>query len=202
MTTIWEKIATCNNCTEEAPCLQHEAEAMDLYEASVRTPPWEELMKVAFMIATMSPDPSTQNSAYLVHSDKARTLVQQSIAVNEFPKGVQVIDERWVRPEKYTYVEHAERNALYNATRHGIATQGMTMVTIWHSCADCARAIIQCGITTVVRYAMPIGASWAVSCEAGDIMLTEAGVEVINIDTPITNVKPIRRNEELWLPAQ
>ena len=200
MTTIWEKIAKCKNCTDEAPCLEHEAEALDLYENQVKTPTWEELMKVAFMIAAMSPDPSTQNSAYLVHPDKARTLVQQSIAVNEFPKGVAVTNERWLRPKKYTFVEHAERNSLYNAARDGIATQGLTMVTIWHPCADCARAIIQCGITTVVRYALPIGPTWAVSCTDGDQMFAEAGVEVISIDSPISGVKPIRRNEEMWIP--
>jgi len=198
---IWEKIATCTNCTDEAPCAEHEAEAMELYEAQVVTPTWEELMRVVFMVAQMSPDPSTQNAAFLVHPDKARTLVQPSIAVNEFPRGVKVTDERWVRPHKYVYVEHAERNSIFATARAGVSTNDMTMVTLWASCADCARAIIQSGITTVVRYHMPIGDSWLESCAIGDTMLQEAGVETITIEASLDGVKPIRRNETMWSPS-
>jgi dCMP deaminase len=200
VTTIWEKIATCSGCTDEAPCSEHEAEALELYESEVKTPTWENLMQVAFSIALMSPDPSTQNSAFLVHPDKARSLVPETISVNEFPRNVRVTDERWVRPDKYLYVEHAERNALYNAARYGIATHGLIMVSPWASCADCARAIIQCGITTLVRFKMPPIQSWQMSTDIGDTMFAEAGVKVIEI-TDVGTVKPLRRNQRMWTPS-
>jgi dCMP deaminase len=174
---------------------------MELYEQQVRTPSWEELIKVAFTIALMSPDPSTQNAAFLVHPDKGRTLVQQSIAVNDFPRDVKVTPERWERPDKYFYVEHAERNAIYGAGRDGVEIQGLAMVTLWASCADCARAIIQSGITTVVRYAMPINPSWKMSCDAGERMFSESGIEIVTIDTPMPNIKSIRRDGTMWSPS-
>ena len=37
---------------------------------------------------------------------------------NEFPRGVNVLDERW-GDEKYHFVEHAERNTIYKAIRAG-----------------------------------------------------------------------------------
>jgi len=200
VTTIWEKVALCGECSDLEPCSQHEAEVMALYEESVTTPSWDELMKVAFTIALVSPDPSSQNSAFLVHPDKARTVAPQTIAVNEFPRGVTYTDERWVRPDKYHYVEHAERNALYNAARYGVPTDGMTMVSVWASCADCARAIIQCGISTLVRYKMRHIESWQMSTEIGDVMFAEAGIEVIEIDTPFPDIQPILRSGKLWHP--
>jgi dCMP deaminase len=60
------------------------------------------------------------------------------------------INERHQRPQKYLWTEHAERNAIYNAARHGIALEGSTIYIDWYPCSRCARAIIQSGIKSIV----------------------------------------------------
>ena len=58
--------------------------------------------------------------------------------------------ERLSRPDKYTWVEHAERNAIYTAARCGISLEGCTMYVDLMPCVDCARGIIQAGLREVV----------------------------------------------------
>lgn len=59
-------------------------------------------------------------------------------------------DLRNQRPEKYYWLEHAERNAIYTAARTGFKTIGCTMVITHPPCMDCARAIVQAGIKKVL----------------------------------------------------
>lgn len=74
-----------------------------------------------------------------------------SIGYNGFPRGVQDnVVGRYRKPEKYIWTEHAERNAVYNAARIGVNTSGCTAVCSLFPCADCARALIQCGVAVVV----------------------------------------------------
>jgi len=47
-------------------------------------------------------------------------------------------------------MEHAERNAIYNAARHGTQMEGCTLYVELLPCMDCARAIVQAGIREVV----------------------------------------------------
>ena len=60
------------------------------------------------------------------------------------------MNERQERPEKYYWMEHAERNAIYNATLNGISLKNCVMYTNGIPCMDCARAIIQSGIKEVI----------------------------------------------------
>ncbi len=70
---------------------------------------------------------------------------------NTLPRGVKAFPaERLLRPEKYTWIEHAERNALYRAARNGIPLRGCTMYVELMPCVDCARGIIQSDIKQVV----------------------------------------------------
>jgi dCMP deaminase len=66
---------------------------------------------------------------------------------------------RLLRPEKYAHACHAEINAICNAARVGTRTDGCTLYCSLHPCMDCAKAIVQAGITTVVTrapdFAMP-----------------------------------------------
>jgi len=155
-------------------------------------------MKAAISFAITSPDPSTQNSAFLVL--ESGDAVPETLAVNEFPRGVVKSDVRWERPVKYFYVEHAERNSIYAAARHGISTQGLTMVSPWASCADCARAIIQAGIVRLVRYISVDHLHWADSVDIADQMFDEASVEVVTLAEPISGTNPILRAGKPWLP--
>ena len=101
---------------------------------------------------------------------------------NGLPRGVQASDDaRFDRAsgEKFFWIEHAERNAIYNAARSGAALDGCTIFVNRFPCADCARAIIQSGIVRVVAPAIPendgaLDHSFAVAA----IMLSEAGIDV------------------------
>lgn len=78
----------------------------------------------------------------------------RSTGYNGFPRGINDADEtRHARPAKYAWTEHAERNAIYNAARCGISTEGCTMYVPWYPCMDCARGIVQAGIRTLVAIA-------------------------------------------------
>ena len=105
------------------------------------------LLKEAYLhAAEFSPDLSTQNAAILIGRDGHVILK----SVNKFPAGVQQTPERWERPLKYAYVEHAERNLIYTAAWAGVSTYGKIMICPWFACADCARAIVVAGIEEVI----------------------------------------------------
>ena len=97
-------------------------------------------------IASWSKDRSTQVGAVAVGS--LREI--KSVGYNGFPRGVDDdIEERHERPAKYSFTEHAERNLIYNATLNGISLNGTTLYVTHFPCPDCARGVIQSGITRV-----------------------------------------------------
>lgn len=99
--------------------------------------PWKELLKIAYEKAKESEDSSTQNAALLVN-DAGNVLVAD---INRFPDGVITNkEERWERPLKYKFIEHAERNVCYISAKRGIKTEGLTMVCPWAACSDCERS--------------------------------------------------------------
>jgi dCMP deaminase len=163
----------------------------------VKTEKAVSLMRMVLIIATQSPDPRTQNGAILATPD-GEALVS---GVNEFPKGVKNTDERWERPNKYFYVEHAERNAIFTALRAGIPTKGNVLVCPWSACADCARAIIQSGISTLIRLPSENHDHWEESCQKADEMFAEAGVTIIELTEPLDEVLPLLRNGQRWTPS-
>ena len=162
----------------------------------------QELLRTAYRLSVDSPDPSTQNAAFL--TDKWGWITHT--AVNEFPRGVSYSEERWLRPIKYAYIEHAERNCLFRAAAAGLCTAGMTMVCPWAACADCARAIIQCGIVRLIRNADQSRGThprWGDSISVADVMLQEAGVDIIDVEMlggQFLDLDPIRRDGKLWQP--
>lgn len=172
-----------------------------------------EFMMAAYLYAEQfSTDPSTQNGAVLV---KGSPFVNSEKIVasgaNHFPHGVEESEERWVRPLKYSYVEHAERNAIFDAARRGVRTRGLIMYCPWVACADCARAIIQAGIIEVVGHKpapesmahieAPNG-SWDASIAVGMGMFDEAGVKVRYLEGKLDpdNTLSIRRNGKIYHP--
>jgi len=105
-------------------------------------------LQMAELVSTRSKDQNTHIGAVIVGPDKE----VRSTGYNSFPRGLNdFLPERQERPEKYSWMEHAERNAIYNAARHGAALKGCTMHLNCHiPCTGCARAIIQSGIAEVV----------------------------------------------------
>ncbi len=109
---------------------------------------WDKrFIELAKHISEWSKDTSTGTGAVIATSDYRIV----SIGYNGFPSGANdSIEERYERPQKYKYTEHAERNAIYNAARLGVSTVGCKMYLMWFPCVDCARAIIQSGIIELV----------------------------------------------------
>jgi dCMP deaminase len=157
-------------------------------------------IEMAGLISSWSKDPSTKVGAIIVRPD---TWTVVATGYNGFPRGVQELrpanegmiaaveyNERWRRPEKYLWVEHAERNAIYNAARNGQATEGCVLYMNYAPCpcCDCARAVIQAGIVEVVgpdRFFDGKGDQWAESLVVSQAMLDEAGVITTTVERPV-----------------
>jgi dCMP deaminase len=138
---------------------------------------WDErFMNLARHVAEWSKDRSTRVGAVIVGpSNEVR-----SIGYNGFPRGVDDdVPARHERPEKYLWVEHAERNAIYNAARAGISVAGCKMYLPWFPCMDCARAIVQSGIETLVAIQPDVNdPKWGEDFRRAIDLLKEAGIVV------------------------
>ena len=132
---------------------------------------------VARLVASWSKDRNKKVGAVIIN--ESNRIV--STGYNGFPPGINDdIDARHERPAKYLYTEHAERNAIYSASNHGIKTGGCTMILEWYPCADCARAIIASGIKKVICTPPDFSDDrWGVSFKASEEMLKESGVEIV-----------------------
>lgn len=138
---------------------------------------WDErFMNLAQHVSEWSKDRSTKVGAVIVGPFNE----VRAIGYNGFPRGINDdAPERHERPEKYLWVEHAERNAIYNAARAGISTSGCKMYLPWFPCMDCARAIIQAGIETLIALEPDINdARWGEDFKRAIRLFQEAGVAV------------------------
>jgi len=131
-------------------------------------------LEMAAMVASWSKDPSTQVGCVLV--DDARVV--RGLGYNGFPRGVCDCEERLSdRAQKYLFVQHAEPNAITNASGK---TRGCTAYVTHHPCANCTGLLIQAGIRRVVTH-VPAGGlaeRFAESFAASQEMLREAGVQL------------------------
>ncbi len=111
---------------------------------------WDEyFMGVSKLSAMRSKDPNTQVGACIV-SDNNKIL---SMGYNGFPNGVSDDEFPWDRDgdeleTKYPYVTHSELNAILNY--RGGSLEGTKLYVTLFPCNECAKAIIQAGIKTVV----------------------------------------------------
>ena len=109
---------------------------------------WDEyFMGVAILAAKRSKDPNTQVGACIV--DKNNIIL--STGYNGFPFGCSDDDYSWERTgedTKYQYVVHAELNAILNA--RGKSLNGARLYVDLFPCNECAKAIIQSGVSEVV----------------------------------------------------
>ena len=112
---------------------------------------WDEyFMGVAKMSAMRSKDPNTQVGACIVGNDN-KIL---SMGYNGFPNGCSDDDFPWNRDaedplrSKYIYAAHSELNAILNY--RGGSLEGAKIYVTLFPCNECAKAIIQAGIRTVI----------------------------------------------------
>ena len=111
---------------------------------------WDEyFMGVALLSAKRSKDPSTQVGACIVN-DKNKIV---GAGYNGLPIGCDDDDFPWEKQgeflsTKYPYICHAELNAILNNI--GMDLHGCKIYTALFPCNECAKAIIQAGITEVI----------------------------------------------------
>ena len=106
-------------------------------------------MGVSYLSGMRSKDPNTQVGACIVSEDN-KIL---SMGYNGFPTGCHDEDFPWEREGeftevKYAYVTHSELNAILNY--RGGSLKGAKLYVSLFPCNECAKAIIQSGITTVI----------------------------------------------------
>lgn len=100
-----------------------------------------------------------------------------------FGKGKDVVlSNRWERPIKYQYVEHAERNAIYNAARVGTPLLGCSAFVSLAPCVGCARALVQAGIVEVYGPAFDHSKDDDYHFDIAEIVLREGGINYVVVD--------------------
>lgn len=113
---------------------------------------WDEyFMAIAKLSAMRSKDPSTQVGACIV--DKNNRIL--SIGYNGAPNGYSDDIFPWDREgneldTKYPYVVHAERNAILNYRGSRKDFEGAKIYVDLFPCNECAKEIIQAGISEVI----------------------------------------------------
>lgn len=136
---------------------------------------WDEyFMGVSKLSGMRSKDPSTQVGACIVGAGN-RIL---SMGYNGFPNGCSDETFPWGREgetlhTKYPFVTHSELNAILNYK--GGSLEGSKLYVSLFPCNECAKAIIQSGIKTVVYCDNKYEESSSV--QASKMMFDMAGVE-------------------------
>lgn len=135
-------------------------------------------MAIAREVAQLSKDRSTKVGALAIGS--AGEI--RAMGYNGFSRGFNDdIDERYERPAKNHWTEHAERNLIYNAARVGTPLEGcILVVTPLFCCIDCARAVVQAGFVGVVAEA-EYNPRWAESNKLAMELFNECGIEVVMV---------------------
>ena len=141
-------------------------------------------LKLAQEVSKWSRDPSTKVGAVIVKDNRV-----VATGYNGFPQYVEDTDERYLnRDVKYKLTVHAELNAILVA---GHRAKGAT-IYVWPSfdipnvCHECAKSVIQSGITRVVGYTpspedKERAKRWSDSISIARMMLTEAEVRISEV---------------------
>lgn len=143
---------------------------------------WDEyFMGIAKLSGMRSKDPSTQVGACIVDGNN-KIL---SVGYNGLPTGCSDDEFPWAREgdmleTKYAFVAHSELNAILNYRGGGL--DGAKIYVSLFPCNECAKAIIQSGIKTVIyaddKYAK------TPSVIASKKMLDAAGVKYTFFESP------------------
>ena len=146
---------------------------------------WDEyFMGVAILASKRSKDPNTQVGACIVDADN----IILSTGYNGFPYGCSDDEYPWNRDgcdTKYSYVVHAELNAILNAG--GRSLKGARIYVDLFPCNECAKAIIQSGIREVIYLYDKYADSMATL--ASKRMLASAGVTATQLETSLDRIE-------------
>jgi dCMP deaminase len=142
-------------------------------------------MGIALLSAKRSKDPSTQVGACIVNT---RNKIVGA-GYNGLPIGCDDDQFPWEKEgafldTKYPYICHAELNAILNNI--GMDLQGCKIYTALFPCNECAKAIIQSGITEVIFLSDKYVSTD--TAKASKIMLEKASVTYRRVESTITSL--------------
>ena len=95
-------------------------------------------MAMCVDLSQRSIDPSTKCGCIVVSEDNAVLSMGYNGPPADCPDHLIPL----TRPEKYRYFNHAERNAIDFAARHGVSLLGSTFYITGAPCVDCFRSIL------------------------------------------------------------
>lgn len=159
----------------------------------MKRPDWDQLyMTMCYLVSMRSRDEHTHVGSVIVDADN----VLVSTGYNSLPRQIEANtgSSRLSREngEKYFWLEHAERNAIYNAARRGTQLKGCKLYVPWAPCVDCARGIIQTGISEVIIhrngqdfYDKHTNGKWIEQHKRTSAMFEEAGVNLRYIECDV-----------------
>ncbi len=157
-------------------------------------------LKKCYLLAAKSPDPSTQLGAIIIN--KYGEIIGEGY--NTYPEGVHNKPSRLVSPCKYSYIEHAERSAIFYSAKFGYKLNGNTMYCPWFSCTECARAIIRSGIKRIIGHRSMFERTperWKQSIQTAFQMFEEAKVSTSLYDGRVfSDGFSIKMNGEIFSP--
>lgn len=149
---------------------------------------WDEyFMAIAILSAKRSKDPKTQVGACIVGKDN-RIL---SLGYNGLPIGMNDNNISWDREgefknTKYPYICHAELNAILNYRGSRKDFENSTIYVTLFPCNECAKAIIQSGISKIIYLKDKYADTDIV--RVSKKMFDETNVEYIEFDKTIDEI--------------
>ena len=157
----------------------------------------DRFMSMVYLIAEGSKDKRTHIGAVVIGPDNEIRTTGYNSFVRRLNDNV---PERQEKPEKFYWFEHAERNAMDNATLIGTSLKGSKMYTNVIPCIDCARRIVQSGILEVI-----VDKKWNEGNKGEDLehskrtiqMFKETGVKLRYWEGHILQIKKFRRGKVL-----
>lgn len=139
---------------------------------------------IAKLTASMSKDPSTKVGAVFVTADKPHRVI--STGYNGFCHGVDDDQSRYQdRALKLQYVVHAEANCVVSAAVVGTPIRGCVAFVTAPLCIDCAKLLIQAGISEVYflaesadRKPAPGVEDWRTIRDKAFVLFRETGIPI------------------------
>jgi len=152
------------------------------------------------MAAQHSQDPNTQVAAALVTWAGGIVLA----AWNELPP--LLCNKGYPKtPDTKNYCfEHAERRVLYKSVANKLDVAGLQMYGTWIGCSECARAILQFGISRVVTFRRVVQMTppkWKDSVAHGLTMMRDAGIKVVGWNGELHSTIKVKFNGNLLDPS-
>ena len=151
-------------------------------------------LKYSYDIAKESDDPkakTNKNSAVgCVIALNDKVLVTSANILPEQVINSSLINKT-LEENRYHFIEHAERAAIYKALNSSINLSGATAYCTRFPCSDCARALIAANITRLVlpevAKAEPTDSTWIESQNAAKTLFTESNISIDFIDLENSN---------------